>query len=290
LEQEEPALAKALKPAVDTFGLDTASDNKVVSKVRAVLKDPVAALKSLVESPPPVDELKAEWKVAPWGEVTKQINLAMPAHTLLQLYIGNGSRLLGQCAKVNGGLLVPKHFLPTLRSESIYILGLTGTTARSETFRALGDSESIKHLPIGDDLVWIPLSALHAALRNQLGAFKEARLATRDEYKNCHHYRYIGWDPRSKDVKPRNTELMKDAVHEEAFREGPKPRFVVNLPGFPGSCGALLVACDKNDTCMGVIGVHVEGRSNAEPPLFCQPVFADMVPLNQDESTLPFRF
>jgi len=289
LKTEEPALAEALEPAVRTFGLKTATDAKLVTKVRKAIQDPVETLKSIVSRPPPVDTLKAEWQTTPWEPVEKQINLSAPSQSLLQLYIGKDSRLLGQCCKVNGGLLVPKHFLPVLRSESIYILGLTGTSSFSNTFRTLADSESIPHLPIGDDLVWIPLSGLHDALRNQLGAFKEARLATRDEYKNCHHFRYIGWDPRKKDVFPRNSELPKSIVHEEAFGEA-RPRFVVDLPGFPGSCGSLLVACDKNDTSLGVIGVHVEGMKTGEPPLYCQPVFADMVPLNQDKSTLPFRF
>lgn len=287
LREESPELADALKPTLETFGPAYVNEPKLMRTVRSALD----TIKGMISSPTPsgVETLKAAWKEDGFDQLEKQISLTAPLHQLLQLYRGNDSKLIGSVSKVNGGLLAPKHFLPTLTSTNIYLLGSNGVSNFTETFRIASDPESIKHLPIGDDLIWIPLSELHPALRKQLGCFKEIRLATREDYKRADHFRYVGWDPRNKNVLPRNTELMRSAVTEEAF-DGPRPRFAVHIPGFRGGCGGLLVACDKNDTSFAVCGIHVEGLVNGNPPLYCQPVFADMVPENKDLGTLPFRY
>jgi hypothetical protein len=240
---------------------------KVASEVEEPLPEDVeddeaSQLRNFLDSNDPVDDAIVNLlrKTAPINQIASDLHMtnlirvhdAQPPHGYL-------------CAAVrtNTELLVPGH---ALRKFPCYLTG-TVSSMMFPSFSELPCYE-VRH-----DLYAIIIDQLPPYLKTWLLANKAIPVFSEKESGSANHYRYVGWRPQ-KDGTLQHIDQRVSPHHVKTMELNGNPRIVVDdIGGVPGMCGNILLRCNDVDgrDCK-LIGIHVQGHTNGNPPIYCVPV------------------
>jgi len=258
-EEYKEKKASLFEQAVEQFRLASEAEEPLPENVE---DDEASQLRKFLDSNGPVDDaiVKLLRKTAPIDQIASDLHMtnlirvhdAQPPHGYL-------------CAAVrtNTELLVPGH---ALRKFPCYLTG-TVSSMMFPSFSELPCYE-VRH-----DLYAIIIDQLPSYLKTWLLANKAIPVFSEKESGSANHYRYVGWRPQ-KDGTLQHIDQKVSPHHVKTMELNGNPRIVVDdIGGVPGMCGNILLRCNDVDgrDCK-LIGIHVQGHTNGNPPIYCVPV------------------